>query len=217
MFNPGVGKGKYKSPQEYEIPYLSQTEQSSFRIITIEGHIFWVHNIKESYNYLERREVIRHFSNHCDSMSHSSPRQDAYSIMLWMLFEDYLNGNADFPRFKQMSREEKMKRTLYVLRHSNGFIKVGIASDIDKRLVDLNKSFGGHFEVLALYPEMSFYEQILIYDLSSYYKPIRQKRDVLSRECFEDCKEVLDVCLNLKNNVNTTSWLKMYRGATVAR
>lgn len=182
--------------KEYILPYLSKTQQSRLKIVTNSGDVFYAHNILPEYRYDERIAVFKNWGKYFKSINEPSPEQDAYCVLLWHLFPDFLNAyNFNWVR-KSKSKQPK-KKHLYILQNNKGFIKVGVASNIDMRLVDLKYEFEGEFKILKIYQFMSNMEGYVHGKLMDYIKPIHKRHGGISQECFEDCKEVLDVCMNL--------------------
>ena len=171
---------------------------SNYKIILPCGDIFYAHNVKNSYSFYERKKEIENFKNYFYSLNKPNKIQIAYQTILWHLFADYLNGFS-------FSRKVSKNKDLYILRNSKGFIKVGVSKNINTRLVDLKYEFDGDWEVIKIHINKGHLEQSLIYKLAEYYKPIVKQNGKLSRECFEDCDEVLSNCIDL-NGVN-----KIYR------
>jgi len=182
--------------KEYILPYLSQKEKSGLKIVIHPGHVFYAHNILSEYRYDERLMVIKNFAQYFNSIKNPSPEQDAYSVLLWHLFTDYLNA-YNFRWIRKIKYNQKSPKHLYILRNDEGFIKIGVTSNIDSRIIDLKYEFDGNFKIIKIYPFMGKMEHNLHSRLMNYLKPIKRRHGGLSQECFEDCKEVIEVCKNL--------------------
>lgn len=179
------------------IPVISKTP-SSLKIVTACGHTFYAHNVKAEYRYDERIKVISNLQKYFTSINNPTPEQDAYVILLWHLFKDFLDA-YNFSWLKNWSSKPS-NRSLYILRNSQGFIKVGIAANVSARIVDLKYEFGGEWEVIKVYKGMANHEKSLHQKLLDYTYPIKNRHTgKYSQECFVDCNEVLAACLNLSN------------------
>lgn len=176
------------------LPVLSK-EKSDLKIVTISGEIFYAHNVQKEYRYDQRLKVIQGFSRYFKSLSNPPPIQDAYSVLLWHLFSDFLNAYS----FKWATTKKKPnEKHLYILRNSAGFIKVGISSNVKARIVDLSYEWGGKWEIIKIYHNMGSMERYLHQKLADYTYPIRHREtNKWGRECFVDCPEVLEICKNL--------------------
>jgi len=181
-----------------KLPFISK-EKSNFKIITNSGHVFYVHNLQDEYRYDERIKVIQNFKSYFSSISNPTPEQDAYCVLLWSLFSEFLNAyNFNWIR---SSNTNHSKKDLYILRNSNGFIKIGVASNVNIRIVDLKYEFGGEWEIIKIFKGLAKYEKLLHGKLANYIYPIKHRHTgKYSNECFNDCEEVLSACLNLSNN-----------------
>ena len=175
--------------QNLILPYLSNIP-SKLKIITNSGHVFYAHNVKSGYRYDERLSVIKNAKNYFSSINNPTPQQDAYFSLLWHLFEDFLNA-FNFNWIRSTKSSIKNPKDLYIIRNSQGFIKIGIASNVNARLIDLKYEFGGEFEVIKIIKQGQYLEKALHKKLRDYTFPIMHKHTKrYSTECFNDCKEV---------------------------
>lgn len=181
---------------EYVIPYLSRTKESAFKIVTLSGDVFFAHNVLDYYRHDQRREVIKSYSKYFADLKNPSPEQDAYSVLLWELFPEYLKA-YNFYWLKPNKSKNKNPKHLYILRNSLGFIKIGVANNIKTRLIDLKYEFDGEFEIIQTHKFRGNLERNIHGKLMEYIKPVYKKNGKLSVECFEDCEEVLSFVKNL--------------------
>lgn len=170
-----------------DLPYINEIE-SNYKIVLDSGQIYYAHNIKSNYNYNERIEIIRNFKNYFQT-----PKQQAYETMLWDLFEEFLNAYS-FAFVDKMYKKFGKNKDLYVLRNSLGFIKVGVAKNVNQRIKGLKSVFGGEWTLLKLYKDKGTQEGFLHSKLMNYVFPIKKNyTNEYSSECFIDCSEVLNI------------------------
>lgn len=188
-----------------ELPYIDK-EPSNIKITLKTGEIFYAHNVQENYSYAERREVICNAATYFKDAYPTStgiympPILHAYYELLWYLFADYLNA-YNFRWVSPYASKKKSNRHLYVLRNSNGFIKVGVASNVNVRIVDLAFEFDGEWEIIKIYYNQGHREKEAHGKLMEYIHPVLKKHtNKFSTECFSDCPEVLEICMNLCDN-----------------
>ena len=164
------------------------------------GDVLYATNVKREYRYNERTEVIRNmraYMKGVEDISTPNPELQAYCILLWHLFGDYLNAYS-FDWANPKNKGNGKSKHLYILRNSLGFIKVGIAGNVKVRVVDLKFEFDGEWEILKVYNNAGKIESTLHRRLAEYTFPVKKKyTGKYSRECFLDCPEVLSACLNL--------------------
>lgn len=180
-----------------ELPIISN-KPGGLKIVTANGSVRYAHNIQAEYRYDERLKVIQGFSRYFTSPYDPSPEQDAYSVLLWHLFKDFLSAYSFKWAAVRGYKDKPNKRHLYILRNSQGFIKVGITNNVKIRMFDLVYEWGGEWEILKIYYNLGAMEKQLHEKLASYTFPIRHRYTKrFSTECFIDCPEVLNTCLNL--------------------
>lgn len=178
------------------LPYLSNIP-SEFKITTNSGHVFYAHNVKSEYRYDERMSVISNAKNYFTSINRPTPEQDAYFVLLWHLFNDYLNA-YNFYWLRGNKKKSKKPKDLYILRNSQGFIKIGISSNVKARLVDLRYEWGGEFKIIKVIKNGQHLEKILHQKLIDFIFPIKHRHTKqFSSECFIDCKEVNEILSEL--------------------
>lgn len=185
-----------------KLPYISK-DPGELKITLDTGEVFYAHDLQESYSFVERREVIKNTATYFKDAYPTStgiympPILHAYYELLWYLFRDYINA-YNFRWVNPFCSNKKSKKHLYVLRNSNGFIKVGIASNIQCRIVDLAFEFDGTWEVLKVYYNQGHKEKESHGKLMEYIHPVVKKNtNKFSTECFSDCPEVMEICMNL--------------------
>jgi hypothetical protein len=173
-------------------------EISHLKIVTISGEIFYAHGVQPEYRYDQRIEVIRGFAKYFTSLRNPTPIQDAYSTLLWHLFPDFIKSYSFNWSPSLCKKSNGKKRHLYVLRNSQGFIKVGVTSNVKVRIIDLKYEWGGEWEILKVYHNFGSMENYLLDKLMPYLYRIQHRHTKkFSTECFIDCPEVLNTCLNL--------------------
>lgn len=99
-----------------------------------------------------------------------------------------IDGSAFLKR-----REIKSTNHLYVVKNSNGFIKVGVANNLSKRLSDLKKEFAGEWEVIFSSLNDGHIEKSVHAALRDYKISIQKKNGRTSNECFRNSNEVLKI------------------------
>lgn len=181
---------------KFELPHISSTEKSDIKIITNCGSVFYAHGLKESYSYIERKKVVSGLSAYIGTPKVNSLKGDAYCVLLWSLFGDYLRA-YNFDYIRTGLEKGKSKKHLYAFRNSNGFIKIGVSKNIDVRLVDLKYEFDGDFHVLKVSEFSGQKERSLHRILSNHAVGVKKRCGNYSRECFEDCEEVLSIIGNV--------------------
>lgn len=170
-----------------QLPIINEIE-SNYKIVLDNGKTYYAHNIKSNYNYNERIEIIKNFKEYFQT-----PKQQAYEIMLWNLFEEFLNAYS-FAFVDKIYKNFGKNKDLYVLRNSLGFIKVGVAKNVQKRIIGLKSVFGGDWSVIKIYKGLGTQEGHLHAKLMNYLYPIKKKyTNEYSSECFIDCEEVLNI------------------------
>ena len=180
--------------KNYKLPILheSKPEVSFVSIMTDCGKRFYATNLQNEYRYDERRAVICNFGKQIDDLNNPCPKAKAYSVLLWHLFEDFLNANT-FSN-KSLNEKSNYKGDIYVLRNSLGFIKIGRTKNIGVRLVDLKYEFEGDFEIIKTYQGMGHKECEILNALYKYkYPVIKRWTNKFSVECFQDSKMVLQI------------------------
>jgi hypothetical protein len=177
------------------LPFISKAV-SDTKIVTNSGDIFYAHNLKPEYRFDERKAALRSFRTYFTSINNPSPEQDAYAALMWHLFPDFLNA-YNFNYVRPENKADKHKH-LYILLNSKGFIKVGIAGNVEARLVDLKYEFEGDWTILKVYPSMGNLEKYVHERLMEFIHPVKKRHtNKYSTECFTDCEAVRSVCLNL--------------------
>ena len=182
---------------DYCLPQINN-QPSQYKIHTKSGEVFYAHNVLSDYNFIERRHVIQNLSKHMASIKNPTPKQDAYCVLMWHLFTDYLTAyNFSWVRDPTKRDKTKHKKDLYLIRNSKGFLKIGITKQINVRLIDLKHEFEGDWELVYLSNQMGYKEKEIHRALASYIFPVRKRHtNAFSTECFEDCQEVITTFQN---------------------
>jgi len=185
-----------KNDRFNKLPYINK-EPGEYKITLNSGEIFYAHDVKEKYDYNEYILVLKNMSKYVGntvSAATINPEMDAYSVLMWHLFPDYLNKN------KYKDKKQKYKH-LYIMRNTNGFIKIGVSNNPKMRIYDLKLEFEGDFEIVKVYRNKGYLENEIHKILSKYkYCVYNKKRKRYSRECFEDRSEVTELCMEMCEN-----------------
>ena len=172
------------------------------------GRVFTFENIPSEFSYKTRMEFIQEHGGKAATLyfeKRDMEKSNAHSSLLWDLFEDYLNAyNFNYVSRYCSNRKPKVNYShLYILKNSNGFIKVGKTKNVKTRIIDLGFEFDGKWEIIKILYGRGYMESIFHEKLMSYIIPIRKKHtNKFSSECFENNKEVLKICQNLSNGTN---------------
>lgn len=97
-----------------------------------------------------------------------------------------IDGSAFLKR-----REIKSTNHLYVVKNSNGFIKVGVANNLSQRLADLKKEFTGEWKVVFSSLNNGHIEKSIHAALAEHKLSIQKKNGKISHECFKSSDAVL--------------------------
>ena len=187
------------SEKDIDLLPIINIQPSNYKIVTIDGSVFYAHNIKSEYRYDQRIKVITGIRFYFNSINEPTPIQDAYSTLLWYLFGEYINAfSFRYANYYDETKPKKRKKDLYVISNSQGFIKVRVSNNVKARIVDLKYEFGGEWEILKVYKNKSNKEKLVHSMLADYFFPIRHNHTgKYSTECFVDCEYVRSTCQNL--------------------
>ena len=174
------------------IQIFKTPQKDSRKIVLKNGNVYFYTNTEKEYNFIKRKRELGFLAKTIiKKRDEDKDISDCYCVIAWDLFGDYL----DTFTFRNITakKQTKMvtKKHLYWLK-SDGFYKIGISYNVNRRIVDLKFEFDKDFEIVKIFFYAEHLEKKIHKHLEKYRLPIMKKTGKESFECFKICDETTE-------------------------